>query len=92
MAQHGAVLDGIAEGLSESRYTHFVEMDADFSHLPEELPRLLAEATRFDVVIGSRYIRGSQISNWPRRRRVFSFLANRIARSMLKVPYLAAVP
>jgi glycosyltransferase involved in cell wall biosynthesis len=81
----GAVLDGIAEGLKDGGLTHFVEMDADFSHAPLELDRLLDVADEHDVVIGSRYIRGSKISNWPIRRRVFSSLANRFARAMLRV-------
>jgi len=82
----GAVLDGIAAGLADPSYTHFVEMDADFSHDPAALPGLLAAANRYDVVIGSRYVPGGCISNWPLSRRIFSVFANYFARFMLGVP------
>ena len=82
----GAVLDGIDHGLTYPETTHFVEMDADFSHDPAELDRLLDQALEYDLVIGSRYQSGSRISNWPVRRRLFSFLANKFARVMLRVP------
>ena len=84
----GAVLDGLELGRERPEYTHFVEMDADFSHDPAELDRLLDAAAvgGADFVIGSRYIAGSKISNWPLRRRLFSFGANKFARLMLGVP------
>ncbi|WP_114454190.1 polyprenol monophosphomannose synthase [Halopolyspora algeriensis] len=53
-------------------YDVFVEMDADGSHAPEELPRMLSELARpeadVDVVLGSRYVRGGRVVNWPRHR------------------------
>lgn len=82
----GAVLDGLEKGLQDKSITHFVEMDSDFSHDPVELPRFLERGKTADVVIGSRYIPGSSIENWPLKRRIFSFSANRIARFMLGVP------
>lgn len=64
-----------------------VEMDADFSHDPADIPRLVARAEQgYDMVVGSRYARGSRIVNWPLMRRVFSRLANRFARLVLGVP------
>ncbi|MEW6775198.1 MAG: polyprenol monophosphomannose synthase [Bdellovibrionota bacterium] len=82
----GAVLDGFASGLQNASFTHFVEMDSDFSHNPTEISRLFEQTGKYDLVIGSRYIPGSSISNWPLRRRIFSYLANRFARFMLGVP------
>lgn len=70
-----AVLEGIRFGLART-YQFLVEMDADFSHDPQELPRLLDAATEDNIVIGSRYIPGSRIENWPLKRRIFSRLSN----------------
>ncbi|MEN9558294.1 MAG: hypothetical protein RL141_663 [Candidatus Parcubacteria bacterium] len=70
-----AVLDGLQDGLDRG-YELLVEMDADFSHDPAELPALLAKASPDAVVIGSRYLPGARIENWPRSRRVFSRFAN----------------
>lgn len=79
-----AVLDGFDFAL-ERQYQNIVEMDADFSHDPHELPLLLAHTDKNTVVIGSRYVSGSRIVNWPRRRRVFSFLANLYATVILRI-------
>jgi len=80
-----AVLDGLTEGL-KGNYQFIFEMDADFSHEPNELSRFLEVPEDMDLVIGSRYLSGSTIVNWPLRRRLFSFLANRYARAILGVP------
>lgn len=82
----GAVLDGFAWGEKQGGFTHFVEMDSDFSHDPGELNLLLDKAEQYGVVIGSRYIPGAVIDNWPLKRRIFSYCANLICRFMLKVP------
>jgi dolichol-phosphate mannosyltransferase len=58
---------GLAEG-----YDVLVEMDADGSHLPEQLPRLLAALRRSDLVLGSRYVPGGEVVNWPRSRELLS--------------------
>lgn len=70
-----AVIEGLKFGLNKY-YDFFVEMDADFSHNPDELISLLALARLDAVVVSSRYVEGSQILNWPLRRRIFSKLAN----------------
>lgn len=70
-----AVLEGIRFGLTR-QYKFLVEMDADFSHDPQELPRLLEAATEDNIVIGSRYVQGSVIENWPLKRRIFSRFSN----------------
>jgi dolichol-phosphate mannosyltransferase len=52
------------------------QMDADLSHDPGQLPRLIAATDHADVVIGSRYVPGGAILNWPKRRQVLSRFAN----------------
>jgi dolichol-phosphate mannosyltransferase len=67
-------------------YDAVVEMDADGSHRPEELPRLLDEARRADVVIGSRWAPGGKAVGLPWRRRVLSRAGNLYARLALGMP------
>jgi dolichol-phosphate mannosyltransferase len=55
-------------------------MDADLSHSPGDVPRLLAAAETADVVIGSRYVAGGRIENWPPHRMLLSAFANRYVR------------
>lgn len=62
------------------------QMDADLSHNPEQLPALIAGTTKADVAIGSRYIAGGAIVNWPLRRRVLSRFANAYIRAVARVP------
>lgn len=62
--------------------THVCQMDADRSHDPADLRRLLAAAASADLVIGSRYIDGGRLVNWPRRRRFLSAFANRYVRTI----------
>jgi dolichol-phosphate mannosyltransferase len=67
-------------------YTVLVEMDADGSHAPEQLYRLLdAIDAGADVAIGSRYVEGGTVRNWPYRRLVLSRTANTYARLLLGV-------
>jgi len=87
-------------------YTVLVEMDADGSHPPERLPQLLAALAGADLVIGSRYVPGGAVVNWPRRREALSRGANLYSRLALGVqvhdvtagfrayraPVLAALP
>lgn len=63
-----------------------VEMDADGSHQPEELPRLLTALAGADLVIGARYVPGGTVVNWPKHRAALSRGANTYARLMLGVP------
>lgn len=53
-------------------YDVIVEMDADGSHSPEQLPRLLAAIAHADVVLGSRWVPGGEVLNWPMRRKILS--------------------
>ncbi len=63
-----------------------VEMDADGSHLPEELPRLLAALDRADVVIGSRWVPGGAVRGWSVHRRMLSLAGSGYARLALGMP------
>ena len=80
-----AYIAGFRWGL-EHGYGAMVEMDADGSHQPEELPRLLAAAERgADLVIGSRWVPGGTVHNWPKSREVLSRGANIYTRLMLGI-------
>jgi dolichol-phosphate mannosyltransferase len=81
----GAYLAGFAWGI-ERGFDLIVEMDADLSHRPEDLPRLLRGASRHDLVVGSRYVRGGAVSNWSRARLALSRGANLYAGVMLGLP------
>jgi dolichol-phosphate mannosyltransferase len=66
-------------------YDVIVEMDADGSHAPEQLPRMLAALDHADVVLGSRWIPGGAVVNWPRRRKVLSLGGNLYTRMALGI-------
>ena len=80
-----AYLAGFAWGL-ERGYDVLVEMDADGSHRPEELPRLLAQISHADVVLGSRWVPGGSVVNWPASRRVLSQGGSLYTRMALGIP------
>jgi glycosyltransferase involved in cell wall biosynthesis len=63
-----------------------VEMDADGSHQPEELPRLLAALRTADLVLGSRWVDGGEVRNWPTSRRLLSQGGNAYTRVALGLP------
>ena len=62
------------------------QMDADLSHDPQHLPALIQAARDFDVVIGSRYMRGGRIDNWPLHRLALSVGANRYIHAVTGLP------
>jgi dolichol-phosphate mannosyltransferase len=70
----------------EHAYDAVVEMDADGSHAPEELPRLLDVAREADVVLGSRYVPGGRVVNWPVHRLAISRVGNLYTRLALGMP------
>ncbi len=80
-----AVLAGFRHAL-EHGYQVVFEMDADFSHKPEEIPRFLEAVRRYDMVVGSRYLPGSEIHHWGWKRTFFSRWANRYAKCVLRIP------
>ena len=69
----------------ERDYEAVVEMDADGSHAPEELPRLLRALEHSDVVLGSRWVPGGSVHNWPAWRRVLSRAGNLYTRVALGI-------
>jgi len=85
-----ALRQGIAYAI-EHDYDFLLNLDADLSHDPADLPRLLAAAQAaatppIDVVIGSRYVAEGGIEGWPLRRRLMSRLVNRFATTILRLP------
>jgi len=77
-------IDGMKRALTEP-VDVICQMDADLSHDPAQLPNLLASADTHDVVIGSRYIPGGRIVNWPKRRHVLSRFANAYIRTVTRL-------
>ncbi len=82
-----AVIAAFRKGLDDPRgYATFVEMDADFSHHPKELPKLLEKLEECDMVVGSRYVEGGGTSEWGRWRPVLSWLANKYVAMVAGIP------
>jgi len=77
-------IDGIKKAVHEP-VDVICQMDADLSHDPAHLPDLIAATDRADVVIGSRYVAGGAIRNWPMRRRLLSRFANMYIRSVTRL-------
>ena len=77
-------VDGLQHAL-ESGADLIFQMDADLSHNPEHLPALAAAAADFDVVIGSRYLTGVSVVNWPLHRIFLSAFANRYVRAVTQI-------
>nr|WSX52913.1 polyprenol monophosphomannose synthase [Streptomyces sp. NBC_00974] len=80
-----AYLAGFQWGL-DNGYGVIVEMDADGSHQPEELPRLLTALEGADLVLGSRWVPGGRVVNWPKSREFLSRGGSTYSRMMLGVP------
>ena len=77
-----AYLAGFAFGF-ENHFDFIVEMDADGSHRPEDLQKLITASVSADLVIGSRWARGGAVQNWPWHRQLISRVGNTYARIML---------
>jgi dolichol-phosphate mannosyltransferase len=75
-------VDGMRKALASDSAELICQMDADLSHDPDYLPRLVAATTTYDVVIGSRYLHGISVVNWPLRRLILSTAANRYIRAV----------
>lgn len=80
-----AYLAGFRRGL-ELGYDCLLEMDADFSHDPKYLGAFLQAIASHDVVVGSRYVRGVNVVNWPMSRLLLSYFANKYARWVTGLP------
>jgi dolichol-phosphate mannosyltransferase len=80
-----AYLDAFTWGRARG-FVRLVQLDADGSHLPEQLPALLAAADTADVVMGSRWIPGGRVENWPWHRQLLSRGGSLYSRLLLKLP------
>ena len=80
-----AYVDGFRYAIAHG-YDFVFEMDADFSHNPDEVPRFLEKAKGCDLVIGSRYTNGVRVVNWPIRRLILSYAANVYTRIITGMP------
>ena len=73
--------------LLEKQPDYIIQMDADLSHDPADIPRFIEKANDHDVVLGSRYVEGGSIENWDFFRKLISRFGNFYSRSILWVPY-----
>ena len=85
MGLGSAYVSGFKYALANG-YDYILEMDADFSHNPNDIPRLLEEARKYDLVIGSRYCQGVNIVNWPFKRLLISYFASKYVRAITGMP------
>lgn len=81
-----AYIAGFKYGLDKD-YEYFVEMDADLSHQPEELKDLLEVSSPRNFVIGTRWMPGGSVINWPRKRQLISKMGTRYAAFALGLPF-----
>ena len=72
----------------KNKYEIIIQMDADLSHNPKDLPRMVKNLKNNDVVIGSRYINGISVVNWPLRRLMLSYGANAYSRIITGMPIM----
>jgi dolichol-phosphate mannosyltransferase len=81
------LIPAILDGVRQSNGTNVLIMDADFSHPPEVIPKMMSELKRNpnSIVIGSRYIEGGKVVGWPARRKILSKGASTLARLGLNV-------
>jgi dolichol-phosphate mannosyltransferase len=80
-----AYVDGFRYAL-ERDYAYIFEMDADFSHDPDSLPAFLEAIRDADLVVGSRYLNGVTVVNWPLTRLILSYCANQYTRIITRMP------
>lgn len=76
----------IVEGFHKASGDYWVMMDADLSHRPEDLPKLLQGLVNADIVIGSRWVPGGGVRNWPLYRRLVSRVASLVGRVLVGIP------
>ncbi len=78
-------IDGLQHALADPGVEIVCQMDADLSHDPEYLPSLVAAAAEYDLVIGSRYLQGVSVVNWPLHRIFLSAFANRYIKAVTRL-------
>jgi dolichol-phosphate mannosyltransferase len=88
LGRGSAVIFGLKKAIYNKNIKFFIEMDADFSHSPNELIKNinLFKKNNLDLLVSSRYLKKSKIINWPLTRKIFSFSANYLAKIILKIP------
>ena len=88
LGRGSAVLVGLKTLLYKKKIKYFIEMDADFSHSPNEINSNLKffNKKKLDLLISSRYLKKSKILNWPITRRILSRLSNILIRFLLRIP------
>ena len=72
----------VVDGFRMAKGDYWVMMDADLSHRPQDLPGLLEDLEQADIVVGSRYVEGGGVLNWPLHRRLVSRIASAVGRFM----------
>ena len=82
-----AYIEGFTWAINNN-FDYVVQMDADLSHNPKDISKLTQKTGEFDLIIGSRYINGISIVNWPLSRLILSYLANLYARLIIGIPIL----
>ncbi|MBN2571588.1 MAG: polyprenol monophosphomannose synthase [Ignavibacteriales bacterium] len=70
----------------ENGYEFVIQMDADYSHNPKDIARFIEQIENYDLVIGSRYIHSANVVNWPLKRLVLSYTANKYAKIITGLP------
>ena len=88
LGRGSAVLQGIKSVINDEKIDKIIEMDADLSHDPQEINKNLEifKNKNLDLLISSRYLKESKILNWSVKRKIFSFLSNKLAKFTLRVP------
>jgi dolichol-phosphate mannosyltransferase len=81
-----AYITGFGWALANTDARYVFEMDADFSHDPRAIPQFLEAIASNDVVVGSRYIKGISVVNWPLERLILSYAANRYTHFVTGLP------
>lgn len=82
-----AYIAGFRWALEREKYRYVMEMDADFSHDPKAIPMLRAKAAEADLVLGSRFVGGIRVLNWPMSRLLLSTCAALYIRIVLGMPF-----
>ena len=70
----------------DNGYEKVIQIDADLSHNPDDIPILIEHSEKYDLVIGSRYKKGVNVVNWPMHRLLLSYFANLYARFLIGIP------
>jgi len=88
LGRGSAVIEGMKVVVKKEELEAIIEMDADLSHNPKEINENLKifKEQELDLLISSRYLKESKIINWSLRRKIFSFLSNKLTKFLLGVP------